>query len=268
LKLAEALKHTPYPRRFLSSAPLISRLRSRKTATELERMMQAVQETEKIFSLVAPFLQAGITERAVSEMVNAELIKRQLKPAWSDNCPDVKFGPKRCLGHGSSDDTILEVGFLASLDMGVSYQDYCSDLQRLWYLRRPGETSVPNAARRAFWAVRGALNASKAMLKPGLQGWQVDAIARAFLTKAGYPEYQHALGYSVGRHIHDGGPLLGPRWMRYGDTPYYTLEEGVIFSLKAGVMTEYGGVSLEDEALVTLNGSEWFSHPQEEIYLL
>jgi Xaa-Pro aminopeptidase len=269
LQLLEALKDTPYPRRFLSAGPLIARLRGRKTAAELTRMRWAIQETEEIFALVTPFLRAGVTERETSEMMHEKMAHRHLGAAWSyDSCPGVKFGPNTLFGHGVPGEIALEPGFVASLDFGVSYRDYCSDLQRLWYLRRPGETEAPEAVQKAFQAVKGAIAAGKDMLRPGIQGWQVDAAARAFLVEAGYPEYQHALGHSVGRHAHDGGPLLGPRWARYGETPYHTIEEGVVFTLELGVMTEHGYVGLEDEVLVTADGCEWFSQPQEEIYLL
>jgi len=269
LQLVEALKGTPYPQRFISSGPLVSRLCSRKTPAELERMRQALRETEEIYALVNEYLHTGVTEREIGEMMHAEMVRRKLGAAWSyANCPGVKFGPDTLFGHGEPGEIVLESGFLASFDFGVSYQDYCSDLQRLWYVRRSGETVVPEAASKAFNAARGAIAAAKAILRPGVQGWQVDEAARNFLVAAGYPEYQHAVGHSVGRHAHDGGPLLGPRWARYGETPYHTIEEGVVFTLELGTMTEHGYVGLEDEIITTPDGCEWFSQPQEEIYLI
>jgi Xaa-Pro aminopeptidase len=269
LQLVEALKDTPYAHRFISSGPLVSRLRSRKTPAELERMRQALRETEEIYALVNESLHAGVTEREIGGMMHAEMARRKLGAAWSYvNCPGVKFGPNTLFGHGEPGEIVLEPGFLASFDFGVSYEDYCSDLQRLWYVRRPGETAVPETVSKAFDAARGAITAAKAILRPGVQGWQVDEAARNFLVAAGYPEYQHAVGHSVGRHAHDGGPLLGPRWARYGETPYHVIEEGVVFTLELGAMTEHGYVGLEDEVIVTPDGCEWFSQPQEEIYLV
>ena len=269
LQLVEILKHTPYPQRFISAGPLVSRLRSRKTPAELERMRGAIRETEEIYALVNASLRIGVTEHEIGELMHEEMTKRNLGAAWSyASCPGVKFGPHTLFGHGEPGEIALEPGFLASLDFGVRYQDYCSDLQRLWYVRRPGETEAPAVVRVAFEAARGAIMAAKAALRPDVQGWQVDEVARGFLVAAGYPEYQHAVGHSVGRHAHDGGPLLGPRWPRYGETPYHMIEEGVVFTLELGVMTERGYVGLEDEVIVTSDGCKWFSQPQEEIYLL
>jgi Xaa-Pro aminopeptidase len=269
LQLKAALKHTPYPQRFISAGPLISRLRSRKSPIELKRMRQALGETVELFSLVNGFLRPGVTERATSDMLHAAMEQRRLGAAWSyASCPGVKFGPRTLFGHGIPSEIALEPGFVASLDLGVRFQEYCSDLQRIWYVLEPGETEPPKVVQCAFTAVKGAIEAGKAALRPGIPGWQVDEAARAYLVNAGYEEYQHALGHSVGRHAHDGGPLLGPRWPRYGETPYNKIEEGTVYTLELGVMTERGYVSQEDEVLVTSEGCKWFSQPQEAIYLI
>ncbi len=269
LQLRAALKQTRYTQRFISAGPLISRLRSRKTPVELKRMRQAIGETEELFTLANEFMRPGVTEHATSEMLHEAMAQRGLGAAWSyASCPGVKFGPNTLFGHGIPSEIALEPGFVASLDLGVRSQAYCSDLQRIWYALQPGETEPPEVVQRAFAAVKGAIEAGKAVLRPGVAGWQVDAAAREFLVHAGYEEYQHALGHSVGRHAHDGGPVLGPRWPRYGEMPYNKIEEGAVYTLELGVMTERGYVSQEDEALVTSDGCEWFSRPQEAIYLI
>jgi Xaa-Pro aminopeptidase len=49
------------------------------------------------------------------------------------------------------------------------------------------------------------------VLRPGVQGHEVDAAARASLVGAGYDEPMHALGHQLGRAAHDGGALLRER---------------------------------------------------------
>jgi len=68
----------------------------------------------------------------------------------------------------------------------------------------------------AFDAVRAAIDAGTAAVEPGIAGHEADAMARETLTDRGYEGYAHTLGHQVGRHAHDGGTLLGPRWERYG----------------------------------------------------
>jgi len=105
--------------------------------------------------------------------------------------------------------------------------------------------------------------------EPDAQGWQVDAAARAFLIQAGYPEYQHALGHHLGRVAHDGSTLLGPKWERYGQTPYGVVEVGNVFTLELGTeVPGRGYVGLEEDVLVTGTGIEWLSKPQRDIWVI
>jgi Xaa-Pro aminopeptidase len=100
-------------------------------------------------------------------------------------------------------------------------------------------------------------------------GWQVDAASRESIVGAGYPEYMHAVGHGVGRTVHDGATLLGPRWERYGDAPLGIVEAGNVFTLELGVQVpEHGIVSLEEEVLVTDGGLDWLGAPQTEVIVV
>jgi Xaa-Pro aminopeptidase len=266
LQLAETLAPTPYIDRLISSGPIISSLRARKTASELQLMRKAIAITEEIYAKVGTFLQPGRTERQIAGLMHDELKRRGLSTAWpGKHCPIVQAGPEACIGHSSPTDRIIRPGMLVHIDFGVSYQGYCSDMQRMWYMLEPGENQAPEPLRHAFQAAVTAIETGKAALRPGVPGYEVDAAARATLVSAGYPEYKHALGHTVGRYVHDGGPLLGPRWPRYGETPEQRVEADSVFTLELGMMTGRGYIGLEDEVLVTPRGAEWISPFQREL---
>ena len=97
----------------------------------------------------------------------------------------------------------------------------------------------------------------------------MDDAARASLVADGYPEYKHALGHGLGRVAHDGATLLGPRWDRYGQTPYGIVEAGNVFTLELGIeVPGRGYVGLEEDVLVTDDGIEWLSTPQRELWIV
>jgi Xaa-Pro aminopeptidase len=155
------------------------------------------------------------------------------------------------------------------IDFGVSKDGFVSDLQRMWYFLDQGETRPPADVQTAFDTVRAAILAAAKILRPGVLGWEVDQAARSVVVKAGYAEYQHATGHHVGRTVHDGASLLGPRWERYGDTPNMEVEAGNIFTLELGVQVpQRGYVSLEEDVLVTPAGLEWLSTPQSELWCI
>jgi Xaa-Pro aminopeptidase len=268
LLLNELLRDTPFAGRLTSAAPLLARLRGRKTPTEVARIRRAVAATEEIVGLVTPQIRPGVSEQDLADFVHREFARRGLTPAWAaDSCPIVNSGPASEPGHARpSPDIRVEPGHLVHFDLGVKVEEYCSDLQRMWYVRRPGESSPPSGVRAAFTTVVRAIEAGAAVLRPGVRGYEVDAAARKVIVDAGYPEFKHGLGHGLGRAVHDGGTMLGPRWPCYGRMPEGVVEAGNVFTLELGVATEAGYVGLEEDVLVTAGGCEFLSSfPREPV---
>jgi Xaa-Pro aminopeptidase len=138
----------------------------------------------------------------------------------------------------------------------------------MWYVRRPGESEPPAQVQRAFDTVVRAIDAGAAALRPGVRGFEVDAAARRVVVEAGYPEFKHGLGHSLGRAVHDGGTMLGPRWPCYGRNTEAAVEAGNVFTLELSVTTEGGVVGLEEDVLVTASGCEFLSDPQRHIWIV
>jgi len=76
----------------------------------------------------------------------------------------------------------------------------------------------------------------------------------------------HALGHLLGRSVHDGATVLGPRWERYKGICDLKVEAGNVFTLELHVVVpERGMMSLEEDVLVTEQGVEYLSHPQTSL---
>ncbi len=261
LHLRDLLADTPFPSRFVSAAPLLAKLRSRKTPAEVERIRAAVAATEEIVELAGQQIRPGVSEAQIAAFVHEEFRRRNLASAWAwDACPIVNSGPESEAGHGGPrDDIVVQPGHLVHIDLGVQSEGYCSDIQRMWYVRRPGEEAPPPEIQSAFATVVRAIEAGAAALRPGVRGYEVDAAARRVIVEAGYEEYRHALGHGLGRACHDGGPLLGPRWPRYGSTPEMQVEAGNVYTLELGVITSAGYIGIEEDVLVTDEGVKFLS---------
>jgi Xaa-Pro aminopeptidase len=270
LLLQDLLHDTPYAERLTSAAPLLSRLRGRKSATEVARIRSAIAVTEEIAALLTPRIRPGASEKELADFVQAEFAHRGLPTAWAlDSCPILNTGPTSEPGHAKpSPDIRVEPGHLVHIDLGVKHEGYCSDLQRMWYVRRPGESAPPANVQRAFNTVVHAIEAAASVLRPGVRGIDVDAAARRVVVDAGYPEYKHGTGHSLGRAVHDGGTLLGPAWPCYGKTTEGIVEAGNVFTLELGIATEAGYIGLEEDVLVTETGCTFLSSHQRELILL
>ena len=268
--LCDYLKDTPYADRLVSAEPVINAMRGRKTSEELERIRKAVEITDEIYKKTFDFIRVGMTEIEIGEYMHQLARDYDVGLAWpAENCPAVNSGPHSPIGHNGPTDIRVERGHIIHFDFGVKYNDYCSDIQRLVYILRDGETEAPVEVQRGFITIRTAIEKSREAMKPGVTGNSIDVIAREIVTDAGYPEYRHALGHQLGRVAHDGGALLGPLWEKYGDDPHKQLEVGQVFTIEPGLaVPNYGYVALEEDVVMTENGAEYIGEPQRELILI
>lgn len=265
------LEGTRFAGSLVSAEAVVGELRSRKTPAELARIRSAVEETDRIFGEIPKLARTGMSEMELYRLIQAWIDGRGLGYSWDRRGdPIVNSGPDSMIGHGiPSPEIRIAPGHILHLDLGVLKDGYGSDLQACWYVPHPGETSPPERVRKALAAVTGAISAGAEVLRPGVEGWQVDAAAREFICAAGFEEYKHALGHQVGRLAHDGGGILGPRWERYGKTPHLPVMEDQVYTLELGVIVpEHGYLGLEEMVCVRGDGLEWLRPRQMEMPML
>ena len=269
LALQQILAGTPYVDRLCSAEDVLVPLRARKVEAELNAIRQSIASTLDMFALIHNSLRLGITERALQELVHARIDSAGMVAAWDrEYDPAVNFGPETSSGHAPPGLVVLEPGMLVHVDLGVKLNGYCSDLQRTWYVLRPGENRPPRDVSQAFETLRTALEAGFKALKPGTVGHEVDSVARQVLRAAGYDEPEFALGHQLGQSSHDAGALLSPQWPRYGGRPAVPIEESNVFTLEFALRTSAGTVGLEEDVVVTADGAEYLAPPQIELTCL
>lgn len=267
LTLQRYLQDTPYAGRLVSAERIIGAVRGRKSKTEIELVQQAIDTTERLFDEVEKFAKPGMTQRQIAAYVQRRIGEMGLGYAWPQPFnPIVTCGPLSAMGHAAPGDVVLEKGHTLHMDLGIKQDEYCSDIQRMWYVLDDGETEAPPDVQHAFDVIYGAIKAGEAVLKPGVPGWQVDAAARQHIVDNGFPEYMHAFGHLLGRSAHDGATVLGPQWERYMGICELPVEVGNIFTLELHVvLPDRGMMSLEEDVLVTESGVEYLSVPQKEL---
>jgi len=270
LSLVRYLEGTPFAARLVSSEGVISKLRGRKSPDELGRIRAAVELTEEIFAAVSRIMKPGLSERDIAAFILGEVDRRGVGTAWErELCPSVFTGPESAGAHAGPTDRKIERGHVLNIDFGVKLRDYVSDLQRTWYFLREKERGAPAEVQRAFETIRDSIALAAERIRPGMQGGEVDSIARGYITDRGYPEFPHALGHQVGRNAHDGTGLLCPVWERYGNLPYIAVEEGQVYTLEPRIVIPgYGVATMEEIVVVRPTGGEFLSHPQRELFIV
>lgn len=271
MMITDILERNQYAGQVIAASDIIAKLRGCKTVTERERIRKAIETTEKIYEEARGYIKYGVTEIEIYNFFHERMRAYGVGPSWqASQCPGVMVGPNTVTGHNGPTDIIAEKGDVMDLDFGVIENEYCSDLQRAYYVLADGETQACEEVQRAFNTVQEAIRRAAAAMKPGMTGSQVDGVARDYITSQGYPEWSHGLGHQIGRLAHDGGVSLAPnKWKRYSsrevDTP---IEEGMIFTLEPGIRTSRGWVGQEEVAYVTKDGGVFLSNPQKNIFLV
>lgn len=263
LLLEEYLKKTPFAERLVSSEDLISKLRSRKLPQEIEAIEKAAVAADDVWNTVAPEIKSGMTEIEIGTLIDNTIASGGDEPAFPTI---VNAGDKTRPGHSRPTKAKLAPGDLLHVDFGVKKDNYCSDIQRLLYVRRPRQSAPPAELAEAFDTVKSIITKTASAARPGVKGCEIDACARQMLGDNGYKEYEHALGHQLGRSVHDGGAIIGPLWERYGVTPSIPLEESNVFTLELEIILPgIGCVGLEEDVCVTEKGARFLSPRQMEL---
>ena len=270
LTLRGMLAEIGFEGRLVSSEKVTSSLKARKTPTEVERMKRAIGHTLDIFFLVRGYIEPGRTEKEIAAFMTREAESRGLGFGWDPaHCPAVFTGPDTAGAHYQPTDRKVERGHVLNMDFGLKVEDYTSDLQRTFYILEEGETEAPPEVMRGFETIVTSIEKARQALKPGVQGVEIDRIAREHIVAQGYDEYPHGLGHQVGRFAHDGTALLGPPWEKYANKPFEPIEERMVFTIEPRLTVPGRGVvTIEEMVLVTGEGAEYLATPQKELILV
>ncbi|MFZ0429544.1 MAG: Xaa-Pro peptidase family protein [Acidobacteriota bacterium] len=269
LVLQKILSQAGFRGELVSAEPVISSLRARKSPAELDRIKRAIAETLSIFANVREFVRPGRSEAEIAQFMLGQVDQRGLTTAWErSHCPAVFTGPDTAEAHYRPTDRRVAPGHILNMDFGVRFEDYCSDLQRTWYIPEPGTANVPEEVQHGFATIVEAIDRARREMRPGRTGVEIDAVARNHIIDGGYDSFPHALGHQVGRFAHDGTALLGPLWEKYGMKPRLPLEEGMVFTLEPRLtIPGRGVVTIEEMVVVKEKGAVFLSEPQRDLWL-
>ncbi len=251
-----------------SSEPFLREVRGRKTPEEIARLRVAIAGSGELYERLRPQLRVGMSEREIQSLMTDIASKLGFALHRGDYGGALVCINRIGLAHRSPGNDRLEPGDLLILDHGLEHQDYYSDIARTLYVPRDGEDQAPAKEQAAFDSAYAAIEAAFHAVRPDVQGHEVDAAARSTHLRNGYPEISHATGHQIGRHVHDGGTILGPTWERYGDAPFGTLAAGNVFTLEPTIlMSPEPSMLVEENIVVTLDGADWLSARQQTLWL-
>ena len=235
------------PVKFVPLQKEINAFRASKEDWELARMRKAQEITDRAFTEVCTRIHTGMTEKELEAELIYCLYKNGAEGLSFD--PIVVSGPNTSMPHGVAGSRVLQDGDFVTMDFGVLYQGYCSDMTRTFFC----ETADPDYAA-IHDLVRSANEKAESLIRPGVRFCDLDKAARDVISEAGYGEYfTHRLGHSIGMQAHEAGDVS------QGNPT--EIQEGMTFSIEPGVyLPGKFGVRVEDLVLVTADGCEVLNH--------
>ena len=229
--------------RWVDAGPLVASLRMRKDETEIVQMRQAIAITEAALAATLEEVRVGKTEREIANTLLLEMLRRGAESLPFE--PIVLSGPNSALPHGGPTDRVVQSGDVLLFDFGVTVGGYVSDITRTFVVG-----NVDDELRRVYDVVKRANEAGRKATRPGVQIQQVDRAARKVIVDAGYSAYfTHRTGHGLGLDGHE------PPFACEGDAT--VLEPGMTFTVEPGIyLPGKGGIRIEDDVVVTANGSD------------
>ena len=242
------------------SAPFLNKLRSVKTALEIEVMKIAAEITAAGFNRVLKFLKPDCWEHEIEAEFIHEFVKRRSRGfAYS---PIIGSGSNACVLHYLENNKQCISGDLVLIDVGAEYANYACDVTRCF----PVNGKFTDRQREVYESVLRVEKASIELLKPGAVLSEYHKRVGDLMTKElinlnlltqeevdnqnpSWPAYKkyfmHGTSHYLGLDVHDYGLWDGS-----------PMEAGMVFTCEPGIyIPEEGiGIRIEDDILITSNG--------------
>lgn len=246
----------------VDASGLIQTERRTKTAYEVDKLRVAGEISCIGLELFQGMVDVGVSGVELVAAVEAEIMSKGIGYVGAQRVrgyAQVATGPEEsAIAYRMNEISTarrLRNGDVALLELGVVADGYWSDRTRVRVAGRPTDEQV-----KVFETLRTAQKAAIAAIRPGVTGAQVDEVARAVIRDAGYgAAFPHITGHGLGFGYHESSPKLAP------DSPD-VLEPGMLTSVEPGIyFTPAGGFRIEDDVLVTADGSEVLGEFRNEL---
>ena len=260
MRLNAELKNIYPNHNYKRSAPFLNKLRSVKTALEIEVMKIAAEITAAGFNRVLKFLKSDCWEHEIEAEFIHEFVKRRSRGfAYS---PIIGSGSNACVLHYLENNKQCISGDLVLIDVGAEYANYACDVTRCL----PVNGKFTDRQREVYESVLRVEKASIELLKPGALLSEYHMQVGDLMTKElinlnlisqeevdnqnpSWPAYKkyfmHGTSHYLGLDVHDYGLWDGS-----------PMEAGMVFTCEPGIyIPEEGiGIRIEDDILITSNG--------------
>ncbi|MBN1116079.1 MAG: aminopeptidase P N-terminal domain-containing protein [Bacteroidales bacterium] len=258
--MLEELKKKYPSHNYKRLAPVMQKLRIKKSGQEIELIKKACTITHGALIRMMKALKPGLMEYEVEAEISYEFLR--LGATTHAYQAIVASGKNACTLHYIENDQKCKDGDLLLLDFGAEYANYAADLSRTIPVNgifSPRQKDLYNATLRVFKFARSLMipgTTINKLHKEVCKMWQEEHIKLGLYTKSDvdknkginplwYKYFMHGTGHFLGLDVHDTGTR---------DT---VLEPGMILTCEPGlyIPEEKTGIRIENNILITEKGN-------------
>jgi Xaa-Pro aminopeptidase len=228
-------------------SPQIAQLRRHKSQHELEYLYHAAEITVMAHQAAAGMIKKGNAEADVQAAIEYVFTESGATKAFASV---VGSGVNSTILHYTDNRSALDNNDLVVVDIGASFNHYCSDVTRTY----PVSGRFSARQKQVYQDVLDCQAYIADLAKPGIYLRNkekpencLNSLAHKFLADRGYnveTEFPHGIGHFVGLDVHDVGDVTQP--LKPGDI--ITIEPGIY------LREEKLGVRIEDVYWVVKDG--------------
>jgi len=238
--------------RWREAEDLVAGLRAVKSPMEVGAIRDAGKVACEVMEEVIGLVRPGVAELDLAAEIGYRLRRRGAGGESFESI--VASGERTALPHARASERRIGKNELVVLDLGAILRRYCSDLTRTVFVGR-----APARIRKWYKAIQEAHAIARECLAPGVAAGEVDRAARQVLDghRIG-THFVHSTGHGIGLEIHEEPRLARGQQQR--------LKAGMVVTIEPGVyIPGTGGIRIEDDVLVTANGSELLTQLERDL---
>jgi len=197
-----------------------------KTKEEIEIIKESSQISSEIMKRLKAFVKPGILTKELDEVARNLISEYKVESAFLnyDSFPAVLCtSVNEVIVHGVPSDYKLKEGDIISLDFGVKYKGYYSDMA---FTLPVGKVS--EEANKLIRATKKSLELAIKVAKPGNRLGDIGFTIQNFLEKEGFHPIKELCGHGIGKDLHEDPQILN--FGKRGEG--LEIKEGMVFCIE------------------------------------
>jgi len=243
--------------RWVDGSGIVEQVRLIKSEAEIGYIRQGAKAAMEGMKAALATAAPGKTENDLAAEVYGATLRHGSE--YPGSPPYVVSGERSGLPHGTWEGRLLRDGDIVFLEHSGCVKRYSAAMMRTCFLG-----SAPDVVRRTADVILAGLDKAIETIRPGVTSGEVDAACRQTILDAGFADYTHETGYSIGVCYPPGWNESHIMNLHPGDDT--VLAPNMVFHLVPSlIIPEMNGhVGFSDTVVVTETGREVLTNTEVE----